>query len=187
MSGEVSIGCAPPNASGPAPSRRSLMSRIRASRSASMSENSSLLNSPSSRRISASSNCSRSAESSFISASAAVTTVSRVQRMPEIIRESRRNIAILQVRLMLPSPFQFESDVDEVVRRPRPRVLERQLVELRRDLLDAPIEGLLLVALDEKGRVHDHLVADRAVHAGGHRDVAQPLQEFGHVALGALL
>jgi hypothetical protein len=92
---DVSIGSAP-NAIGPdPPSRRSLISRIRASRSASTSANSSSEISPISRRISASSSASRSAVSSFISASAAVTTVRSAHEMPEIMSESRMNIGLM--------------------------------------------------------------------------------------------
>src|SRR5688572_16577058 len=150
---------------------------MRASRSASMSRNSSSEISPISRRISASSSCSRSTESSFISASAAVSAVSSAQRMPEIMSESRMNILELQhhhsrfpvaahrwpwclgiwdlgfgswdlgfrILLVLSGPFQLQPDVDEVIRRPRPRVLEGQLLEVRGDVLDPPVERLFLI------------------------------------------
>ncbi len=49
--------------------------------------------SPISRCISAASSCSRSAVSSFISASAVVTRVSTAHWMPEIINESSRNMS----------------------------------------------------------------------------------------------
>ena len=44
------------------------------------------------------------------------------------------------------SPLQFQPDVDEVVRRPGPRVLERQLVEAAGDFLDLLVERLFLIA-----------------------------------------
>src|SRR5688572_92555 len=157
---------------------------MRASTSASISWNSSSESSPISRRISASSSCSRRAVSSFISASAAVTTVLITHRRPEIISESSRNTGS---SLMLARALQLQADVDEVVRWPGSGVLEGQLVEARRDFLDAAVERLFLVALDEERGVHDHLVADRAVDARRHRDVAQPLQELGDVALRPLL
>src|SRR5262249_3811043 len=150
-------------------------------RSRSISAKWSSVISPSSRCISAASNCSRSVVSSFISASAAVVTVLRTQEMPSIISESRRNIDVqrwtVRSALMLASALQFQSDVDEVVRRPRARVLEGQLVESGRDFLDAAIERQLLIALDEERGVHDHLVANRPDDARGNRNIAQPLQE----------
>src|SRR5436190_14943979 len=154
------------------------------SRSASMAANSSSVMSPISRCISASSRRPRKAESSFSSASAAVTTVCRVQRMPAIINESSRNTSAMSV---LSGPFELEPDVDEVVRGPRPRVLERELVEMGGDLLDAAIERLLLIALYEERGVHDHLVADGPVHPRCHRYVAQPLEKLGDVPLRARL
>src|SRR5262245_25641288 len=183
LSSSVSIGVPAPNSRGPAPpSRRSLISRMRASKSRSMSANSSSDISPSSRCISAASSCSRNAVSSFISASAAVTTVRNVHEMPLIIKESRRNIA-----LMLSGALQLQANVDKVVRRPWSRVLERQLVERGRDFLDAAVERRLLIALHEKCRGHDHLVPDSTVHARGDGNIAQPLQEFRDISLGTLL
>src|SRR5882672_8475916 len=89
--------------------------------------------------------------------------------------------------LVLSSSFELEANIDEVIRRPRPCVLESQLVEARRDLLDALVERRLLVAQDEECRVHDHLVADRPVDARRHGDVAKPLKELGDVSLRPLL
>jgi hypothetical protein len=63
-----------------------------------------------------------------------------------------------------------------------PVYLNVSLSKVRGDVLDAAVEGLLLIALDEERGVHDHLVADRTVDPRGHRHVAQPLQEFGDVA-----
>src|SRR5438045_9096472 len=65
--------------------------------------------------------------------------------------------------------FELEADVDEVVGRPRACVLEGELaLVLGCDLFDLGVELLLAVALDEEGRVHDHLVADGLVRARGH-------------------
>src|SRR3954468_4237946 len=180
----MSIGWPPPNAKAPdPPSRRSLISRISCSRSASRRANSSSVILPISRCISASSSrC--SAESSFSSASATAIALSSAQRMPPISRLSRMNMS---ARSVLAGALQFEADVDEIVRRPRPRVLEGQLVEVRRDVLDAPVERLFLVTLHQERGVHNHLVADRAVDAGRDRHVAKALEEFGDVSLGTRL
>src|SRR5687768_14500244 len=77
--------------------------------------------------------------------------------------------------------LQLEPDVDEVVRRPRARVLERQLLVARVDLLDLRVERRLLLAGDQEGAVEDHLVADRLVGARGHADVAERLEDLGLV------
>src|SRR5687768_13458212 len=72
--------------------------------------------------------------------------------------------------------LELEADVHEVVRRPRSRVEERQLVlVLFRDLGDLIVEGPGLVTLHEERGVHDHLVADRLVRARGDGRVAQRL------------
>src|SRR5205814_1573879 len=56
--------------------------------------------------------------------------------------------------------FELEADVDEVVGRPRACVLEGELAfVLGGYLFDLGVELLLAFALDEEGRVHNHLVA----------------------------
>src|SRR5712692_2014481 len=149
---------------------------MRTSTSRSISANSASVISPSSSCICASSSCSRSDESTCDSASAAATILSRTKRRLPIKSESRMNTvsgyglwALAEARQSLEpvalSPFEFQSNIDEVVRRPRPSVLEGQLVEAARDRLDLGVEGLFLIARDEKCGVHDHLVADRLVDA----------------------
>src|ERR1043165_4099405 len=55
----------------------------------------------------------------------------------------------------------FQTNVHEVIRRPRSSVLKRQLpFVLRRDLLHFLIELRFPVAFDQKRRVHDHAVAN---------------------------
>src|SRR4051812_32475908 len=72
------------------------------------------------------------------------------------------------------SAFEFQSDVDEVVGRPGARVFEGELALVARGyLFDLGVELLLAVALDEEGRVHNHLVADGLVGARGDGRVAQ--------------
>src|SRR5258705_2591052 len=88
-----SIGSPFPQAIRPEPpSRPSLNSRLRARRSRSISTKSLSEISPISRCISAASNCSRSPLSSFISASAALTTGFSVHAMPPFMNESSRNM-----------------------------------------------------------------------------------------------
>src|SRR5262249_1440268 len=177
------------------PRWRSRISRIRATMSASSSSNSAWLISPSSTRICASSRRSRSTVSSLSSVSTPAPIFSGPNRTPEIRSESMMSMAMrgrfaVQRRLASrPSmcPFQFQPDVDEIVRRPRPGVLEGELLVLLADFLDAGVEGLLHLARHEERRVHDHAVADRLVGARGDRHVAQRAEDLGHVALGARL
>src|SRR5439155_9453592 len=153
---------------------------MRATMSSSKTANSSSVISPSSTRICAARSCSRSAVSSFSSVSAAAATLSSTNRMLPIKRESRMNIASMR-------PLELQPDVDEVVGRPRAGVLERQLLVLLADFLDARVERLFLVARDEERRVHDHPVADRLVRSRRDRDVAQRAEDPGDVALGPRL
>src|ERR1700682_4491483 len=82
-------------------------------------------------------------------------------------------------------PLQLQPDIDEVIRRPRSRVEEPQFVlVLFGDLGDLVVEGLRLLPLDEEGGVHDHLVADGLVWAGGDGGVAQRLVDLADVRVG---
>src|SRR4029079_19210221 len=173
------------------PRWRSLISRMRATMSASIWSNSSWLISSSSRRICASSRRSRSTLSSFSSVSTAAAILSSTKRTPERIRLSmistvstpNAECRMLKRHLSM-GAFELEADVDEVVRRPGTGVLEGQLLVLLPDLLDPRVERLLHLARDEKGGVHDHAVADRLVRARGDRDVPQRGEDLGDVALG---
>src|SRR2546423_15070355 len=83
--------------------------------------------------------------------------------------------------------FELEADVDEVVGRPGACVLEGELaLVLGCDLFDLGVELLLAVALDEEGRVHNHLVADGLVRARGHSRVAQVVVDLADVRVGLL-
>src|SRR5439155_17123214 len=113
------------SAPGSSPERwRSRISRIRARRSLSNPANSSCVISPNSSRIWAASSSSRKRESSFNSASTAAATLPSTNLIPEA-----SILSMISIRLLLLRPLQLEADVDEVVRRPGPRVLEGELVE----------------------------------------------------------
>src|SRR4051812_44500777 len=85
------------------------------------------------------------------------------------------------------SAFEFQTYVDEVVGRPRARVLEGELALVARGyLFNFGVELLLAVALDEEGGVHNHLVADGLVRARGDGRVAQARVDFADVGVGAL-
>src|SRR4051794_15252109 len=73
------------------------------------------------------------------------------------VTEQPSNLATQQLSFRA---LQLQPDIDEVVRRPRSRVEERQLVlVLFRDVGDLVVERLRLLAIDEERGVHDHLVA----------------------------
>src|SRR5262249_32164916 len=166
----------------PASSRwRAWISRMRASSTPSISLNCSSVISPSSRRIWAASSSSRYTLSSFSSASTASAILRKTNLMPPMSSVSRISSRLLRFL----RPLQLEPDVDEVVGRPRSRVAEGQLVVGGPDLLHARVEHRLLVARDEEGGVHDHLVADGLVGPGGHAHVAQALEDLVDVVLGA--
>ena len=152
--------------------------------SASNTSNSSSVISPSSTRICAASSCSRSAVSSFslrldgrgdlVEHEADAADQERVdddhgESTPNATPNSKKThdrTSLWRLKFELSvRPLQLEADVDEVVRRPGPRVLEGQLVVARADVLDARVEGLLGVARDQEGGVHDHPVADRLVRS----------------------
>src|SRR6202022_2940405 len=121
---------------GSSPDRwRSRISRSPPRKSFSNPATSSCVISPSSSRIWAASSSSRSRESSFSSASTAAATLSSTTLIP-----AASILSMISIRLLLLRPLQLEADVDEVVRRPRPRVLEGELVESRADLLHALVE-----------------------------------------------
>src|SRR5713226_301233 len=84
-------------------------------------------------------------------------------------------------------PLELQTDVDEVVRRPRACVLERELLVLGGNPLDAVIECAFLVPRYEERPVENHLVADGLVDAGGYRDVSQLLEDFRHVVFRSFL
>src|SRR6185295_5534291 len=131
------------------PSFRSRISRRRARMSASKVANSCSVISPSSRRICAARSSSRRRESSFSSASTAAAILPSTNLMPPT-----SILSTISNRLLLLGALQLQPDVDEVVRRPGPRVLEGELVEAGADLLHPLVERLLLVARDEEGGVH---------------------------------
>src|SRR5438128_1446924 len=80
--------------------------------------------------------------------------------------------------------LELQSDRDEVVRRPRPRLAERQLaLVLLADVVDLRVEALAMVAPDEERRVHDHLVADDLVRARGDRRFAQLVIDLADVGV----
>src|ERR1051326_2641352 len=147
---------------------------MRARVSRSISANWPSVMSPSSSCICASSSCSRRPLSSCDSASAAATILSSTNRRLPISNESRMNTS---------RAFELEPDVDEVVGRPGPGVLEGQLVEAARDCLPFGVGPLLLVAGDQERGVHDHLVADRLVDARRHRHFAELVEDVRDVAL----
>src|SRR4051812_21959567 len=167
------------------PRWRSRISRRRARMSASSVSNSSWVISPSSTCICAASRRSRSAVSSFISVSTAAATLSSTNRMPPISSVSM--ISMGSASRPLVGALQFQPDVDEVVRRPRSGVLEREPLVLLPDLLDPRVERLLHLASDQERGVHNHAVANRLVRARGDRDAAQGVEDFGDVALGPRL
>src|SRR5262245_45759856 len=80
--------------------------------------------------------------------------------------------------------FELQADVDEVVGGRGAGVLEGELVVLDPDLSHLGVEGRLLVADHQEGRVHDHLVADGLVGPGGHAHVAELGEDVAHVTLG---
>ena len=159
----------------------------------SISANSSSVISPSSSRICAASSSSRRTVSSFSSASTAWRRACRgheAQTPPmssDVSDAIERSIAALTYVTPLSRALQLQPDVDEVVGRPGARVLEGQLVVPGADLLHLRVEGRLLLARHQEGGVHDHLVADGLVGAGGHRHRPQLLEDLAHVALGARL
>src|ERR1051325_10713791 len=70
--------------------------------------------------------------------------------------------------------LELETNVNEIVRRPRTRVLERQLpFVLRSDLFHFLVKLRFTIAFDQKRRVHDHAVADRFIRTRRNRGVAQ--------------
>src|SRR5262249_44579403 len=150
------------------PRWRSLISLMRARMSASSSSNSSWLISPSSTRICASSSRSRKTLSSLSSVSTAAATLSSTNRTPETISASMISTSM--------RAFELQADVAEVVRRPRPGVLEGQLLVLLADFLDPRVERLLALARHQERGVHDHAIADGLVGARRHRDVAQRVE-----------
>src|SRR5207253_7003237 len=81
------------------------------------------------------------------------------------------------------SPFQFQPYIHEVVRRPRTRVLEGELVESARDRFHLGVERLLLIPGDQERRVHDHLVPDWFVDAGRDRYVPELVQHRRDISL----
>src|ERR1043166_1981039 len=82
---------------------------------------------------------------------------------PSMRRESSKNIKVRPTGGLDLRGLELQPDVDEVVRRPWTRVLERQLVEPPRDVFDLLVERLLLVSRDQERGVHDHLIANRLV------------------------
>src|SRR5207253_715167 len=106
------------------PPWRLRISRRRGSSSASNRANSSSVISPSSSRIWAASSSSRRRESSFSSASTAAAILPSTNLIPP-----RSILSTISKRLLLLRPLQLQADVDEVIRRPGPRVLEGELVE----------------------------------------------------------
>src|SRR5262249_16916605 len=165
-------------AAGPAP--RSSRSRSNTSRS--MRANSSGVSSPSSRRIWASISRSRSTVPSRSSSSATARNLSSTNPSPSMRSESRRNIWFGAL-----CGLQLQANVDEVVRWPGPRVLERQVVVPAGDVLDLAVERAFLIPRDQKRRVHDHLIPDRLVDTGRDRHIAELSQDARHVALGSSL
>src|ERR1700730_11142826 len=72
--------------------------------------------------------------------------------------------------------FELQPNGHEVVRRPRPRIAERQLALVALgDLLHFLVERCGPIALDQKRRVHDHLVADGLVRPRSDGRLAQVL------------
>src|SRR5947209_191470 len=78
--------------------------------------------------------------------------------------------------------LQREANVDEVVRRPRPGVAERQAPFIATcDLVHAPVETLGVRALDEEGRIQDHPLADRLVQLRRHGIRAKRVVDLAHI------
>src|SRR5438105_10171887 len=113
---------------------------------------------PSSRSVCNSRRRSLMGASSVYCSSAARARVRRMNLNPEIGANSRSSIKSMSVG---GAAFQLQTNVHEVIRRPRAGVLEIQAVpKLSRDAIDCCIELNFALPFDQERRIHDHLVAD---------------------------
>src|SRR6185312_11811005 len=120
------------------------------------------------------------AVSSVSSSRAVRSTISSDHRMPATGPETG-NVSSFASSPMRPlvRALELELDVDEVVRRPRTGVLERQQAFVAvAQLAHLFVEQFARRAFHEEGGVHDHAIADRFAAAArdGHR-----AQRFVHV------
>src|SRR5581483_12159347 len=83
--------------------------------------------------------------------------------------------------------LQLQLDVDEVVWRPRPGVLERQqIIVAMTDLTHALVELLGASPLDEEGRIHDHAIANDLVAPTRDGDRLERIVHVGDEAIAGL-
>src|SRR6185312_6661278 len=139
-----------------------------------------------------SSSCSRMrsslmVESSVSSSSTARRTLSSVHIVPShgpVNGASRMDDS----SPMLVGLLQLELDVDEVVRRPRPGILEREeMLVATTQLLHGVVERLLTGPVDQKRRVHDHAVSDDLVAPARNGDALEFLVHSCDVPAGGFL
>src|SRR5437868_15415739 len=121
--------------------------------------------SPSSNRIWSSINDSFTGVSSTSSSSTTRCTFPSVHLIPETgpVTGQKRSVLRSPTLASVRSAglLELELDVDEVVRRPRTRVLEReQVLVLAAHLAHTLVELLAAATVHEKGRVENHAVAD---------------------------
>src|SRR6185312_13520248 len=125
------------------------------------------------------------AESSVSSSSTARRTLSSVHMVPShgpVNGASRiDDSSPMLVRLL-----QLELDVDEVVRRPGPGVLEhKQVLEAPAQLLHDFVECPLAGAVDQKRGVQDHAIANDLVASARNRHALELLVDRRDVTTGA--
>src|SRR5579862_2035099 len=101
------------------------------------------------------------AESATMGQSSALLRLSNAGRCPDEGRAA----------LSCAAGFQLQTNIDKVVRRPWAGVLEVQAIaKLLGHAIDRGIKFGLAISLQQKCRIHDHLVANRFVVARGDTD-----------------
>src|SRR5215467_1558059 len=80
--------------------------------------------------------------------------------------------------------LELEANVNEVIGRPGPAILECELAVIpRRDFLHFLIEFAFGFSLNEKRRVHNHLVAYRLIGPGGDGGVTKDRIDFSNIGI----
>src|SRR5215210_5844161 len=120
------------------------------------------------------------------------STFSRVHRVPHTgPRNGANRIFVRSPMASRPSSgrlLQLEFDVHEIVRWPRPGVLEgEQILVLPADLLHLLVERFFGPAIHQKRGVENHAVADNLVAPAGDRYVLELLVNVRHVPVARVL